>query len=712
MGTALSDGSYNVQVTAKDNAGNSGDTTGTLVIDTVAPTATVNALDTNNNEPTLTGTVNDAAPSSGIAGVTVLVNGQTLNATVSGTTWSATAATALSDGTYTVDVTAKDNAGNSSTQATGTLVVDTVAPTATVNSLVTNKDEPTLSGTVNDAAPSSGIAGVTVVVDTQTLTAIVSGTTWSMPLTTALSDGTYTVDVTATDNAGNISTPATGTLVVTTAAPTATVNSLVTNNNEPTLTGTVNDAAPSSGIAGVTVIVDNQTLAATVSGTTWSAVVGTSLADGTYDVQVTATDDAGNSSTPATATLVVDTAAPTVAVNNLTTGSETPTLTGTVSNDISGIASVTVAVNGQTLTATVSGTTWSAAVTSPLSVGSYNVQVTATDNAGNVGTATGTLDIPLVGTWTSASDDTWYTAANWSDNIGTGAPGLGTSSGDQAIFNGDPGTETTADIGDTSPSIAALGFGSSALDYTIEATGSGQLQMNSGSSTATISVAAGTQTITAPVLLASSTLLDPADSTTLDISGTITDNSGQSLTVGDATDDGTVVLSGANGYGGGTILVNGTLLAGNTSGSATGTGNVTLDGGTLGSSTAGSIAGTVVGGPAAHVIEPGGTDIGSLAVGGLAANANTTLEFNLGSGGTASLLTLGSGGMTETGPFPSPSARRLRRRLLRDHHGRHHGVLRPRVSSPRPLPVVTSLPSTPARSGLYRPARVVATPRR
>ena len=111
--------------------------------------------------------------------------------------------------------------------------------------------------------------------------------------------------------------------------------------------------------------------------------------------------------------------------------------------------------------------------------------------------------------------------------------------------------------------------------------------------------------------------------------------------------------STGNTYSGGTfVFTDGTLLAENTSGSATGSDNVTLNGGTLGSSTTGFISGTVVGGTAAHTIEPGGAGIGNLSIGGLTANANTTLEFNLGSGGTSSLLTLGSGGMTETGAVP------------------------------------------------------------
>ena len=56
-----------------------------LIVDTKAPTVTVNTLTTNYNQPTLSGTVSDPGPSSGIAGVTIVVNGQTLTATLNGT---------------------------------------------------------------------------------------------------------------------------------------------------------------------------------------------------------------------------------------------------------------------------------------------------------------------------------------------------------------------------------------------------------------------------------------------------------------------------------------------------------------------------------------------------------------------------------------------------------------------------------------------------
>ena len=131
-GGTIEDSSNTVAVLTLPAAGSDGLASEDIAIDTVAPAVTITPLDTNNNKPTITGTVTDPAPSSGIASVTVVVNGQTLTATVSGTTWSVAVPTALSDGTYSVQATALDIAGNSaSTSSPNGLIVDTVAPTVT-----------------------------------------------------------------------------------------------------------------------------------------------------------------------------------------------------------------------------------------------------------------------------------------------------------------------------------------------------------------------------------------------------------------------------------------------------------------------------------------------------------------------------------------------------------------------------------------------------
>ena len=223
----------------------------------------------------------------------------------------------MADGAYTITATSSKGF-----TAYNKLIVDTKSPTVTVDALPpTNNATPTLTGTVSDPVPSGGIAGVTVVIGTQTLTATLSSSpvaetstmwtwTWSAVVPTVLAggDGTYNVKATATDKAGNVSNIATGTLTLDTGKPTVTIDGQVATSSTPTLTGTVTDPAPSSGISSVTVAVGTQRLWATfspVAGTpgkwTWSAVVTTPLTDNmSYDVMATATDNAGNSGSDAT----------------------------------------------------------------------------------------------------------------------------------------------------------------------------------------------------------------------------------------------------------------------------------------------------------------------------------------------------------------------------------------------------------------------------
>jgi predicted phage tail protein len=123
------------------------------------------------------------------------------------------------------------------------------------------------------------------------------------------------------------------------------------------------------------------------------------LADGTYDISVTATDALGNAGTDASVDeLIVDTTAPVVTVTGLTTADNTPALTGTVNDPT---ATVQVTVNGSTYTATNNGDgTWTLAdnaIAPALADGTYDVSVTATDSVGNVGTD-GSIDELIVDT--------------------------------------------------------------------------------------------------------------------------------------------------------------------------------------------------------------------------------------------------------------------------------------------------------------------------
>ena len=88
---------------------------------------------------------------------------------------------------------------------------------------------------------------------------------------------------------------------------------------------------------------------------------------------------------------------------------------------------------------------------------------------------------------------------------------------------------------------------------------------------------------------------------------------------------GTLELTAANTYDGGTDILGGRLLVNNTTGSGTGSGTVTVNNGTLGGT--GAIAGAVVVNTGAHVAP--GTSIESLDVGSLTLNAGAILDFEL-----------------------------------------------------------------------------------
>ncbi|MDP2323443.1 MAG: autotransporter-associated beta strand repeat-containing protein, partial [Gammaproteobacteria bacterium] len=91
---------------------------------------------------------------------------------------------------------------------------------------------------------------------------------------------------------------------------------------------------------------------------------------------------------------------------------------------------------------------------------------------------------------------------------------------------------------------------------------------------------------------------------------------------------GTLTLTGANGYTGGTFVTAGALLVNNTSGSGTGTGDVSVTGaGTIFGGT-GSVSGMVTIGSGA-VLAPG-TSVGTLTMAGLTLSAGSVLNYELG----------------------------------------------------------------------------------
>ena len=172
-----------------------------------APEVEMAELVSQSHKPTLTGSVSDVVPGTGVSYVTVTIAGRGVKAKLdaSRTTWTVTWPRSLSDGVYNVGLLARDNAGNVTTEVvTAGLTVDSVKPTVSITtSQVSPTGVQTLAGTVTDKLRSSGISSVLVMLNGETHTAAVDGNAWSVTVTPSLSTGLYSVITVALDNAGN-----------------------------------------------------------------------------------------------------------------------------------------------------------------------------------------------------------------------------------------------------------------------------------------------------------------------------------------------------------------------------------------------------------------------------------------------------------------------------------------------------------------------------
>ncbi|WP_421891879.1 LamG-like jellyroll fold domain-containing protein [Marinoscillum sp.] len=297
--------SFSLQVIVEDGANAQGITVFIEVNDldeTIA--VSFDEVVTNDPSPALTGTVDDLE-----AGIEVSVDGSSYQAENNGDgTWQLAGAVIadLSDGTYEVTVTATGLSGGQFGSVTGTLIIDLLAPSISIDALVTNITSPELTGTVDDQ---DAVIQVTVNGIDYEANNLGDGS-WILAagVIESLSEGIYEVTVMATDAATNEGTAA-GTLEIDTSAPVVTVDALETLKDSPSISGSVDDSE-----ASVEITVNGNTYEAVVTGTIWMVEEGTiaSLAVGTYDVLATASDAAGNSAEDAsTDELVIKPGAPT-----------------------------------------------------------------------------------------------------------------------------------------------------------------------------------------------------------------------------------------------------------------------------------------------------------------------------------------------------------------------------------------------------------------
>ncbi|HEX8698892.1 MAG TPA: Ig-like domain-containing protein, partial [Myxococcaceae bacterium] len=300
----LAEGSHAVKAQALDVAGNLGESSDahTFTVDTLAPAvpkvlAPVNGWATR-NQPLYSG----KAEASSI--VTVVVDGTavgTAEADALGD-WILAPPVPLADGSYQVSAWATDGAGNLSASSDPShFRVDTTAPTVPsftmpAPGLKTQNTQQSYGGKAE--------AGSTVTVwlngqPAGTAVASASGD-WSITPETALPDGDYTVEASATDEAGNPGDrSASQRLTVDTApppVPEVTTPGAAVDSRMPVIGGT---AEPHSTVK---VWLDGQEAGdITVQKTgAWSFTPTSPLSPGPHELSVTAKDEAGNLSLDST----------------------------------------------------------------------------------------------------------------------------------------------------------------------------------------------------------------------------------------------------------------------------------------------------------------------------------------------------------------------------------------------------------------------------
>jgi Bacterial Ig-like domain/PKD domain len=415
----LNDGTYTVAATQRDQAGNVGDAEPvTFTVDTKAPAPSIDAVSSpsKDSSPTLEGQAGSDAGDAESVTVTVRRGGETVVAPQpvavgAGGSWSFTVP-ALADGAYTAEVTQADQAGNTGQDSTA-FTIDTVPPSVSLDAVSTPSSDvtPTLQGAAGTAPgdgatvtvavhAGSSLAGPTVV--SHTVSA--SGGAWSYT-TPELADGTYTAQAVQSDEAGNVGKAEPVTFAVDTKGPSVSIKAVPspTRDATPELEGTggvVPGDAPGVSVAihqgsstGGPTVAGPQAVA--LSGGKWS-LTASQLADGTYTAQVTQQDEAGNKAS-ASSTFTIDTTAPAPSIDQPSSPSAdaTPTLSGTAGTAAGDTTSVTVtlhagtiggAVLGTPATVPASGGKWNY-TTPQLADGTYAVQVTQSDQAGNTGEA-------------------------------------------------------------------------------------------------------------------------------------------------------------------------------------------------------------------------------------------------------------------------------------------------------------------------------------
>jgi RHS repeat-associated protein len=288
--------------------------------------------------------------------------------------------------------------------------------TAPTSGLLT-KTNVTVSGQVNGA--NYPVTAFQAQVDSGAFNSVSLATDGSFSFMTTLAldgsaDGTHTVSLKATNQAGYTSAPTGVSFTLDTQAPAVTITSpaagLVTSSNV-TVMGHVVDST--SGTATLQAQVDNGALANVTfdSGGNFSFTTALALdgsADGAHAVHFRATDNAGNVSSPVDATFTLDTTPPVLSLTSPANSgkySGTVRLVGSASDALSGLASVQYSLDGSgvfaTATVDAQGHFDQPLAGQNLALGSHQLVIEATDKAGNT-SALKTISFNVTSTFTVA----------------------------------------------------------------------------------------------------------------------------------------------------------------------------------------------------------------------------------------------------------------------------------------------------------------------